>query len=91
MKKPGRAIGPDGVERTPQVEQKLNEVLFNTFRGEAADAAIEYLRSITVNMVHGPDATDAQIRHREGMRDLMRIIQKRIELGEQYYRKQAEN
>ncbi len=91
QKKVGRAVGPDGVTRTPQAEQKINEVLFNTFRGEAADVALDYLRSISVQMVNGPDATDAQLRHREGMRDMMRIIQTRISYGEQYYRKQTEN
>lgn len=93
MNKPkaGRAVGPDGITRTPQAEQKINEVLFHTFRGEAADAALDYLRSISVQMVNGPDATDAALRHREGMRDMMRIIQTRISYGEQFYRRQSEN
>ena len=42
-------------------------------------------------MVNGPDATDAALRHREGMRDMMRIIQTRISYGEQFYRRQSEN
>jgi hypothetical protein len=86
-----QAIGPDGVSRTPGQEQRINEAFFHTFKGEAAEYTLNYLRSITISAVHGPGATDGELRHKEGMRDLMRIINTRIELGELYSRQQVEN
>ncbi len=80
------AIGPDGIERSVQKEHRINEAFFQTFRGEAAKLSLDYLQSITLKMVNGPDATDSALRHREGMRDLMRIINKRIQLGEEQIR-----
>ena len=62
-------------------------MFFHTFRGEASEGVLTYLRSISLSMVNGPDATDAQLRHREGMRDMMRIINSRIEIGERHHRK----
>ncbi len=62
-------------------------MFFHTFRGEASEGVLTYLRSISLSMVNGPDATDAQLRHREGMRDMMRIINSRIEIGERQHKK----
>lgn len=42
-----------------------------------------YLKSITVNMVAGPDSTDQQLRHLEGQRFLVGLMQQRIEHGRQ--------
>ena len=51
---------------------------------------LNYMRSISLSMVNGPDATDAQLRHREGMRDMMRIVNTRIEIGELEHRQKME-
>ena len=83
-------IGPDGITRNIKREQRINEVFFHTFKGEAAEMVLNYMRSISLSMVNGPDATDAQLRHREGMRDMMRIVNTRIEIGEREHRQKME-
>lgn len=75
---------PDGVVGRPlQVERKLNEAFAIVFHDQAGETVLEYLKSITLNFVHGPEASDGQIRHMEGQRYLVGIIQNRIKQGEQ--------
>ena len=71
-------MGPDSVARTKKAEDQLNADLSNIFSGERGERALEYLRSITMSYVVPPDASDAQLRHHEGKRDLFRIINTRV-------------
>jgi hypothetical protein len=68
----------DGVERAAAVDRLINEQLALCFKGESGKAAIAYLRSISIEMVCGPHAGDAELRHREGMRHIVAIISQRI-------------
>lgn len=78
-----RLLGPDGIARRPEDEQKLNELAAATFRSKGSQEFLRYLRSITIEAVGGPQITDAELRHREGMRYLVGIIEQRIEKGKQ--------
>jgi hypothetical protein len=82
IKKIEQGIGPDGMVRPATQNNQINEAFFETFKGACAERVLQYLRSITLHIVNGPDASDGALRHREGMRDLMRIINARIEAGE---------
>ena len=42
---------------------------------------MDYLKSITVNSVAGPEQSDSHLRHLEGSRFLVGLISTRIELG----------
>jgi hypothetical protein len=77
--KPG--VGIDGYARTPVLEHKINTALAACFKGESGAVALDYLRSITQKAICGPHATDAQLRHTEGMRWVVGLIEKRIEEG----------
>lgn len=70
--------GPDGIARSRAREEELNDLIHGVFTSLNGKVALDYLRSISTNYVHGPEATDAQIRHREGMRFLVAIIESRI-------------
>ena len=76
-----RALGPDGIARSPEAEQRLNDLMLATFGAGSGKEALTYLRSITIEMVGGPEMTDAQLRHREGMRFLVGIIEARMRKG----------
>jgi hypothetical protein len=78
-----KLLGPDGVTRRPEDEQKINELAVATFKGKGAQEFLRYLRSITIEAVGGPQITDAELRHREGMRYLVGIIEQRIDKGKQ--------
>jgi hypothetical protein len=70
--------GPDGSARAPSEQRRINEVLALAFRGESGKAALDYLRSISIERVCGPGATDQELRHLEGMRFVVGIISQRI-------------
>lgn len=69
--------------RTLTLERRINQAFAATFRADnpAALLCLDYLESAFVNRVIGPAGTDAQLRHHEGQRDLVRIIRQRIAEG----------
>jgi hypothetical protein len=70
--------GPDGILRARAEHQRLNELLATVFKGDAGKSALDYLRSISIERVCGPHATDAELRHLEGMRFIVAVISQRI-------------
>ncbi len=74
-------IGIDGYNRTIEYEDELNHLFAKVFSDDAGPKVIEYLRMITVNAVVPATASPELLRHQEGMRDLFRIIQQRINQG----------
>ena len=81
LKKGNRALRLDGRERTKQNEYDINEAFAATFRDRSGDLVLDYLKSITINAVSGPEITDHALRHLEGMRFLFGIISARTEAG----------
>jgi len=51
------------------------------FRGTDGERVLAHLRALTVERVLGPSATDAQLRHAEGQRQLVFHILSLIERG----------
>ena len=78
-----QALGPDGIARSPQLEQRLNEAVFHSLKSEAGQLFMDYLRSITTNQVTGPEVSNDHLRHLEGQRFLTGVIIKRYELGKE--------
>ena len=78
-----RLLGPDGIVRTPEEEGHLNELLAGVFSSGGGKDALAYLRSITIEAVGGPSITDSELRHREGMRYVVAIIEQRIAKGKE--------
>jgi hypothetical protein len=76
-----RPAGPDGIVRSPEVESELNRDIAAAFATPPGRKLMDYLRSITLNRVLGPEATDAHLRHHEGMRTLVAILEVRTRLG----------
>lgn len=73
--------GPDGVARPADEETRLNQLAATVFRGADGEALLDYLRSITITAVCGPEISANALFHREGMRFLVGIIEQRIKLG----------
>jgi hypothetical protein len=80
---PDRVLGPDGLARTRTQEDELNQLFATLFRSAAGREVLSYLRAVTIEMVAGPEITDAQLRHREGSRYLVGIIEARVAKGKQ--------
>jgi hypothetical protein len=70
--------GPDGIPRARAEQARINELLATVLKGDAGKAALDYLRSISIERVCGPAATDAELRHLEGMRFIVAVISQRI-------------
>ena len=82
MKRPPVGIiGPDGIQRNESEEKRINNAFDVTFRPESGKAVMDYLKSITIQVAAGPEATDQYLRHLEGQRYIVGLISKRIELG----------
>lgn len=81
-KKPApKALGPDGLAYSAKQQHDLDETIAATFAVGAGKQALAYLRSITVNTVCGPEASDAKLRHMEGARWLVGVIEERLAAG----------
>lgn len=76
--KRSRLLGPDGVLRTPAEEERLDRLVQSALSGEAGRQTLAYLRSITIEFVAGPNISSDELRHREGQRSLVAIIEHRL-------------
>jgi len=83
-RKANRDFSPsvDGHIRSKEQEKKLNSLAFETFKTITGRKFLEYLRSITIENVLGPAADDATLRHLEGQRFIIGIIETRYRQGE---------
>ena len=50
-------IGIDGIQRTANQDKVISTTIAHLFESETGKAVMEYLKSITVNRVHGPNIT----------------------------------
>lgn len=76
---------PDYVRgRPPQTELRINQAFAAVFRPDnaAAQLVLGYLQMNFLHTICGPGDSDTALRHREGQRDLVRIIQARIDHGQ---------
>jgi len=80
--KPKIANSVDGYVRTPEEDKVLNKHFANVFKGEEGKKVLDYLKSITLEAVAGPNIDSNRLFHLEGMRFLVGIITTRINKGE---------
>lgn len=70
--------GLDGYTRTPQREAEINSAVLHTFATAPGQECLRWLREITVETVLDPSQGDAVLRHQEGMRHLVKLIEARL-------------
>lgn len=68
----------DGIARSDAREAAIDSNVEAVFTSGAGAEALRYLRSITIERVAGPEVTDAALRHLEGSRYLVAVIEARI-------------
>lgn len=74
---PLQAETMDGLKRSVEGEEEINGA-FRALAGTAFGAdVLAYLREITLDTVLLPSASEAELRHMEGMRALYAIIESR--------------
>ena len=82
MESTPQVLGADGISRTPKENEEINQIIAGLFKSRSGKKVLEYLRSITIEYVAGPNISDGELRHREGMRYLVGIIEERIRMGQ---------
>lgn len=60
---------------------ELDRVFARCFRGADGEAALAYLRGLTVEIAAGPEIEDRRLRHLEGQRFIVRTIINMVERG----------
>ena len=74
-----------GIDNFPRKISDDNNISLNVrtfFRTPTGQEVIKYLRSITIEAVTGPAASDAELRHLEGQRYIVGLIERRIKHAE---------
>ena len=85
MKEPGLRLvqSPiDGQTRAIMLESRLNLMAARLFVSGGGREFLDYLKTITVNRVCGPLASNKELRHLEGARWLVGVIQQRLRTGQ---------
>ncbi len=72
-------IGIDGFKRSFDSDLEVSQVLAETFKTPSGEATLKYLKSITIDMIHGAATSNDELRHHEGQRFIVGLIQARIQ------------
>ena len=71
-------IGMDGYQRKSDQDVQISQNIAQIFQSPTGKEVLKYLRSITIEMVHGPNVTTEELRHIEGQRYIVGLIEQRI-------------
>ena len=71
-------IGIDGIQRASDKDVRISKNVAQIFSSPTGLEVLKYLRSITIEMVHGPNVTTEELRHVEGQRYIVGLIEQRI-------------
>ena len=71
-------IGVDGYQRESSLDSQISQNIAQIFQSPTGKEVLKYLRSVTIEMVNGPNVTTEELRHIEGQRYLVGLIEQRI-------------
>jgi len=71
-------VGIDGIQRHQDRDRHISLNVAEIFNTPTGKEVLKYLRSMTIEMVHGPNVTTEELRHLEGQRYLVGLIESRI-------------
>ena len=72
-------IGLDRIARKQTDENKISLNIGALFSEPTGQEVLKYLRSITIEMVSGPNISTDELRHLEGQRYLVGLIERHIQ------------
>lgn len=87
MRQQSLHLGVDNFPRPKEDDEKISRDLNSLFKTPNGKSVLKYLRSITIESVQGPNASDAELRHLEGQRYLVGLIERRINHGQRIEQK----
>lgn len=71
-------IGIDGIQRSAESDLQISMIAAEVFSTSSGAELLRYLRSITIEMVNGPNVSTEELRHLEGQRYLVGLLERRI-------------
>lgn len=71
-------VGVDGIQRPQSKDREISDNIASLFGTATGQAVLKYLRSITIEMVNGPNVTTEELRHMEGQRYIVGLIENRM-------------
>lgn len=71
-------VGIDGYQRATSQDLEISKNIAELFSSPTGEAVKKYLRSITIDMVHGSNVTAEELRHIEGQRYIVALLEARI-------------
>ena len=81
MNKPTNISSLDGFPRGTSDEQNISLNFVSLFSSPAGAEVLKYLRSVTIEAVHGSAVTNDTLRHAEGQLYIVVLIERRIQHG----------
>lgn len=79
----------DGFRRDKSEDTRISLDIATLFNTDTGKSVLRYLRSITIEQVNGAGVSDAELRHMEGQRYIVGLIESRIRNA--HKSKRAEN
>ena len=79
MSKQSAYVPLDGIMRPKQKDQQISQNIAQIFSSPTGKEVLRYLCSITIESVYGPNVTGDELRHMEGQRYLVGLIERRVE------------
>jgi hypothetical protein len=71
-------IGIDGMTRSVEQDKQISQNIAEVFSSPSGKEVLRYLRSMTIEMVSGPSISTEELRHLEGQRYLVGLLERRI-------------
>jgi len=71
-------IGIDGIQRKSEVDVNISKNIAQIFSTPTGAEVLRYLRSITIEVVNGPNVSTEELRHIEGQRYIVGLLEQRI-------------
>ena len=71
-------IGLDGIQRESDKDKQISQNVAEVLSSPTGKEVLRYLRSITIERVNGPNVTTEELRHIEGQRYIVGLLEQRI-------------
>jgi len=74
-------IGIDGIQRSSDRDVQISQNIAQIFSSATGQEVLKYFRSVTIELVNGPNISTEELRHLEGQRYFVGMIEQRIAHG----------
>lgn len=78
MDKRNTFLGIDGFHRDKNEDARISLDVNSLFQTDTGKSVLKYLRSITIESVNGAGVTNDELRHLEGQRYIVGLIESRM-------------